>query len=178
MVMSFELPPQIHKNYNGANIRRIRRMMFKYSRIWRAGLVCITLQRYPTKELNLYRAACQISHGQKIFLLKCRIKRLVNIVKHTDPLECINIFDILTDSIVKEATSVYSNIRDFLQIRHLCLLHYMFKKNKMNTGPITIRCTVKQGIKLIISDRQYWKRSQHLARSGCSWMKVAISDIV
>ena len=39
--ISFELQPQIHKNYNGAQIKSIHWVMLKYSHVWRAELVCI-----------------------------------------------------------------------------------------------------------------------------------------
>ena len=38
---------QIHKNYNGAHIQRLHRVMLKYSQFWIAELVCIAQQWTP-----------------------------------------------------------------------------------------------------------------------------------
>ena len=43
-LISFELPPQIHKNYNGAYINGMHRVMLKYSHGLRAELVSIAEQ--------------------------------------------------------------------------------------------------------------------------------------
>ena len=37
-LISFDLKPQIHKNYNGAHIKDMHRVMLKYSRVLRAEL--------------------------------------------------------------------------------------------------------------------------------------------
>ena len=40
-LISFELPHPIHKNYNGAYIKRMHGVMLKYSHVLRAELVSI-----------------------------------------------------------------------------------------------------------------------------------------
>ena len=54
-LISFELHPQIPKNYNGAHIRGIRRLILEWSFNWRVELVCIAEQYTPRKELTLQR---------------------------------------------------------------------------------------------------------------------------
>ena len=43
-LISFDLQPQIHKNYNGAHIKGMHRVMLKYSHVLRAELVSIAEQ--------------------------------------------------------------------------------------------------------------------------------------
>ena len=43
-LISFDLQPQIHKNYNGAHIKGMHRMMLKYSHVLRTELVSIAEQ--------------------------------------------------------------------------------------------------------------------------------------
>ena len=43
-LISFDLQPQIHKNYNGAHIKGMHWVMLKYSHVLRAELVSIELQ--------------------------------------------------------------------------------------------------------------------------------------
>ena len=43
-LISFDLQPQIHKNYNGAHIQGMHRVMLKYSHVLRAELVSIAEQ--------------------------------------------------------------------------------------------------------------------------------------
>ena len=43
-LISFDLQPQIHKNYNGAHIKGMHRMMLKYSHMIRAELASIVEQ--------------------------------------------------------------------------------------------------------------------------------------
>ena len=43
-LISFDLQPKIHKNYNGANIKGMHRVMLKYSHVLRAELVSIAEQ--------------------------------------------------------------------------------------------------------------------------------------
>ena len=43
-LISFDLQPQIHKNYNGAHIKGIHRVMLKYSHVLRAELASIAEQ--------------------------------------------------------------------------------------------------------------------------------------
>ena len=38
-LISFDLQPQIHKNYNGAHIKAMHRVMLKYSHVLRAEMV-------------------------------------------------------------------------------------------------------------------------------------------
>ena len=40
----FDLQPQIHKNYNGAHIKGMHRVMLKYSHVLRAERVSIAQQ--------------------------------------------------------------------------------------------------------------------------------------
>ena len=40
----YDLQPQIHKNYNGAHIKGMHRVMLKYSHVLRAELVSIAEQ--------------------------------------------------------------------------------------------------------------------------------------
>ena len=40
-LISYDLQPQIHKNYNGAHIKGMQRVMLKYSHVLRAELVSI-----------------------------------------------------------------------------------------------------------------------------------------
>ena len=42
--ISFDLQPQIHKNYSGAHIKGMHRVMLKYSHVLRAELESITEQ--------------------------------------------------------------------------------------------------------------------------------------
>ena len=37
-LISFDLQPQLHKNYNGAHIKGMHRVMLKYSHVLRADL--------------------------------------------------------------------------------------------------------------------------------------------
>ena len=43
-LFSFDLQPQIHKNYNGAHIKGMHRGMLKYSHVLRAELASIAEQ--------------------------------------------------------------------------------------------------------------------------------------
>ena len=43
-LISFDLQPQIHKNYNGADIEGMHRVILKYSHVLRAELVSIAEQ--------------------------------------------------------------------------------------------------------------------------------------
>ena len=43
-LISFDLQPQIHKNYNGAHIKGIHKVMLKYSHVLEAELVSIAEQ--------------------------------------------------------------------------------------------------------------------------------------
>ena len=43
-LISFDLQTQIHKNYNGAHIKGMHRVMLKYSHVLRAELVSIAEQ--------------------------------------------------------------------------------------------------------------------------------------
>ena len=43
-LISFDLQSQIHKNYNGAHIKDMHRVMLKYSHVLRAELVSIAEQ--------------------------------------------------------------------------------------------------------------------------------------
>ena len=43
-LISFDLQPQIYKNYNGAHIKGMHRVMLKYSHVLRAELVSIAEQ--------------------------------------------------------------------------------------------------------------------------------------
>ena len=43
-LISFDLQPQIHKNYNGAHIKGMHRVMLKYSHVLRAELAPIAEQ--------------------------------------------------------------------------------------------------------------------------------------
>ena len=43
-MLSFDLQPQIHKNYNAAHIKDMQRVMLKYSQVLRAELVSIAEQ--------------------------------------------------------------------------------------------------------------------------------------
>ena len=43
-LISFELQPHIYKNYNGAHIQGMQRVMLKYSHVWRTELVSIAEQ--------------------------------------------------------------------------------------------------------------------------------------
>ena len=43
-LISYDLQPQIHKNYNGAHIKGMHRVMLKYSHVLRAELVSIAEQ--------------------------------------------------------------------------------------------------------------------------------------
>ena len=43
-LISFDLQPQTHKNYNDANIEGMHRVMLKYSQALRAELVSIAKQ--------------------------------------------------------------------------------------------------------------------------------------
>ena len=43
-LISFDLHPQIHKNYNDARIKDMHRVMLKYSHVLRAELVSIAEQ--------------------------------------------------------------------------------------------------------------------------------------
>ena len=43
-LISFDLQPQIHKNYNGVHIKGIHRVMLKYSHVLRAELASIAEQ--------------------------------------------------------------------------------------------------------------------------------------
>ena len=43
-LIPFDLQPQIHKNYNGAHIKGMYRVMLKYSHVLRAELVSIEEQ--------------------------------------------------------------------------------------------------------------------------------------
>ena len=43
-LISYDLQPQIHKNYIGANIKGMHRVMLKYSHVLRAELVSIAEQ--------------------------------------------------------------------------------------------------------------------------------------
>ena len=54
-LISFELQPQIHKNFNGAHIQGMYWVMLKYSHVSRAEPVCIAKQWTPSKKLNLQR---------------------------------------------------------------------------------------------------------------------------
>ena len=42
--IAFDLQPQIHKNYNGAHIKGMHRVMLKYSHVLRAELASIAEQ--------------------------------------------------------------------------------------------------------------------------------------
>ena len=48
-LISFDLQPQIHKNYNGAHVKGIHSVMLKYSHVLRAELASITEQYTPSK---------------------------------------------------------------------------------------------------------------------------------
>ena len=48
-LISFDLQPQIHKNYNGAHIKGMHRVMLKYSHMLRAELASIAEQSTPSK---------------------------------------------------------------------------------------------------------------------------------
>ena len=48
-LISFDLQPQIHKNYNGAHIRGMHKVMLKYSHMFRAEWVSIAEQWTPNK---------------------------------------------------------------------------------------------------------------------------------
>ena len=48
-LISFDLQPQIHKNYNGAHIKGMHRVMLKYSHVLRAELASIAEQLTPSK---------------------------------------------------------------------------------------------------------------------------------
>ena len=48
-LISFDLQPQIHKNYNGAHIKGTHRVMLKYSHVLRAELASIAEQYTPSK---------------------------------------------------------------------------------------------------------------------------------
>ena len=43
-LISFDLQPQIHKNYNGSHIKGMHRVMLKYSYVLRAELASIAEQ--------------------------------------------------------------------------------------------------------------------------------------
>ena len=43
-LISYDLQPQIHKNYNGAHIKGMHRVMLKYSHVLSAELVSIAEQ--------------------------------------------------------------------------------------------------------------------------------------
>ena len=43
-LISFDLQPQIHKNYNGAHIKGMHGVILKYSHVLRAELVSIAEQ--------------------------------------------------------------------------------------------------------------------------------------
>ena len=43
-LISFDLQPQIHNNYNGAHIKGMYRVMLKYSHVLRAELASIAEQ--------------------------------------------------------------------------------------------------------------------------------------
>ena len=43
-LISYDLQPQIHKNYDGAHIKGMHRVMLKYSHVLRAELVSIAEQ--------------------------------------------------------------------------------------------------------------------------------------
>ena len=43
-LIPYDLRPQIHKNYNGAHIKGMRKVMLKYSHVLRAELVSIAEQ--------------------------------------------------------------------------------------------------------------------------------------
>ena len=43
-LISFDLQPQIHKNYNGAHIKGMHIVMVKYSRVLRAEVLSIAEQ--------------------------------------------------------------------------------------------------------------------------------------
>ena len=43
-LISFELQPQIYKNYNEAHIQGMQRVMLMYSHVWRTELVSIAEQ--------------------------------------------------------------------------------------------------------------------------------------
>ena len=43
-LISFDLQPQIHKNYNGAHIKGMNRVMLKYSHVLRAELAPTAVQ--------------------------------------------------------------------------------------------------------------------------------------
>ena len=43
-LISFDLQPQIHKNYNGAYVKGMQRVMLKYSHVLRAELASIAEQ--------------------------------------------------------------------------------------------------------------------------------------
>ena len=43
-LISFYLQPQIHKNYSGAHIKGMHRVMLKYSHVFRAELASIAEQ--------------------------------------------------------------------------------------------------------------------------------------
>ena len=48
-LISFDSQPQIHKNYSGAHIKGMHRVMLKYSNVLRAELVSIAEQQTPSK---------------------------------------------------------------------------------------------------------------------------------
>ena len=48
-LISFDLQPQIHKNYNNAHIKDMHRVMWKYSHVLRADLVSIAEQQTLSK---------------------------------------------------------------------------------------------------------------------------------
>ena len=53
-LISFDVPPQIHKNYDGAHIKGMYRVLLKYSHVLRAELASIAEQQTPSKGL-IYR---------------------------------------------------------------------------------------------------------------------------
>ena len=51
-VISFELQPQIYKNYNGVHIQGMHRMMLKYSHVSISELIPIAEQKTPRNAEN------------------------------------------------------------------------------------------------------------------------------
>ena len=48
-LISFDLQPQIHKNYNGGHIKGMHRVMLKYWHVLRAELVFIVSSKFQVK---------------------------------------------------------------------------------------------------------------------------------
>ena len=59
-LISFDLQPQIHKNYNGAHIKGMHRVMLKYSHVLRAKLASLQSSKLQVKAE--YTETCALAY--------------------------------------------------------------------------------------------------------------------